>query len=471
MQGRAWLLLLVSLGCWRARGSEGGGQIKEPKEPRAAQSGNVHLPPGYRIEPVARGLTFPVGVAFDDAGEAYVAESGYVYGEKFVTPRLLHVDKAGATKVIATGDNGPWTGVVFHKGAFYVAEGGVKNGGKILRISKDGSIKAIVEGLPSLGDHHTNGPAIGPDGMLYFGQGTATNSGVVGDDNAQFGWLARHKDFHDIPCRDITLAGTNYESGDKTLTGAFVPYGTKTDKGQVISGKIPCSGAIMKVSPDGGTPELVAWGFRNPFGLAFSPDGKLYATENGFDIRGSRPVFGAADHLYEIKDGTWYGWPDYAGGESIASKRYAVPGKDPVALVLASVPNKPPPPVAFFGVHSSSNGLDFSRNAAFGYVGDAFVAQFGDMVPKTGKVVDPVGFKVVRVDVKKGVIYDFATNAGDKNGPASKLKHDGLERPVSCRFDPTGTALWVADFGIMTVSEKGPNAVEKSGVLWRITKS
>lgn len=469
MRNTGWILLLV-LGCWRARGSEGGGQIKEPKEPRTADASSVRLPPGYRIEPVARGLTFPVGVAFDDTGEAYVAESGYSYGEKFVTPRIVHVARDGATKVIATGTNGPWTGVTFHNGAFYVAEGGVKEGGKILRVGKDGSIKAIVEGLPSFGDHHTNGPAIGPDGMIYFGQGTATNSGVVGEDNAQFGWLARHKDFHDIPCKDITLAGVNYESGDKVITGAYVPYGTKTDKGQVIASKVPCSGAIMKVSPNGGAPELVAWGFRNPFGLAFNAEGRLYITENGFDIRGSRPVFGAADHLYEIQPGSWYGWPDYSGGAPINDKRYAVPGKDPASAVLATPPGKPPAPVAFFGVHSSSNGLDFSRNPAFGYVGDAFVAQFGDMVPKTGKVLDPVGFKVVRVDVKKGVIYDFATNAGTKNGPASKLKTDGLERPVSARFDPTGTALYVADFGVMTVSEKGPNAVEKSGVLWRITK-
>jgi glucose/arabinose dehydrogenase len=458
-------IAIAALACWRARGSEGGGQIAPPKGPRTAQSGNVLLPAGYRIEPVAKGLTFPVGVAFDDTGETYVVESGYSYGEKFVTPKLLHVAKDGTTKTIATGTSGPWNGVVFHKGSFYVADGGVKEGGKILRIGKDGAIKAIVENLPSLGDHHTNGPAIGSDGMLYFGQGTATNSGVVGADNKEFGWLDRFKDFHDIPCKDIVLNGVNYDG-----TGAYVAFGTKTDKGQTIPGKIPCTGAVMKVSPDGGTPELVAWGFRNPFGLAFSPDGKLFVTENGYDIRGSRPVFGTADHLFEIKPGTWYGWPDFSGGMLLTEKRFGIPGKDPPQALLAQHPNKPPEPVAYFGVHSSSNGLDFSRNGAFGYVGDAFVAQFGDMVPKTGKVLDPVGFKVVRVDVKKGVVYDFATNAGEKNGPASKLKHDGLERPVSARFDNNGTALYVADFGVMTVTEKGPNAVEKSGVLWRITR-
>lgn len=470
--------MLALLGCFRVRGSEGGGEGVPAKSARAPSPQNIHLPDGYRIEPVTKGLNMPVGVAFDDAGEIYVVESGYSYGEKFTTPRLLHIAKDGTTHEIAKGTVGPWNGIAFAKGAFFVASGDVKGGGKILRIEKDGTIKAIVENLPSYGDHHTNGPAVGPDGMIYFGQGTATNSGVVGEDNHEFGWLERKPDFHDIPCKDITLAGVNYESRDprtpdeydKATTGAYVAFGQKTEKGQVIKGAIPCTGAVMKVSPDGGQPELVAWGFRNPFGLAFAPDGRLFLTENGFDMRGSRQVFGGADHLYEVTPGTWYGWPDYSGGMPVNTRRFAVPGKDPIAALLAKPPNEPPKPAAYFGVHSSSNGLDFSRNPAFGHVGEAFVAQFGDMVPKTGKVLDPVGFKVVRADPKTNVITDFAVNAGDKNGPASKLGHEGLERPCDVQFNPAGDALYVVDFGQMTVSEKGPDAKEKTGVLWRITR-
>lgn len=473
------LLALSLVGCFRARGSEGGGQGIAEKKTRAPSSENVHLPDGYRLEAVTKNLTFPVGVAFDDAGETYVVESGYSYGEKFTVPRLLHLAKDGTTHEIAKGTTGPWNGVAFAKGAFFVASGSVKEGGKILRIEKNGTIKPLVENLPSYGDHHTNGPAVGPDGMIYFGQGTATNSGVVGEDSAEFGWLSRKPDFHDVPCKDITLAGTNYESknpltpdeNDKATTGAYVAFGTKTEKGQVIKGAIPCTGAVMRVSPDGGPPELVAWGFRNPFGVAFSPDGRLFITENGYDLRGSRQIFGGADHLYEVKQDTWYGWPDFSGGMPVTAKRWAKPGNDPLAFVLGKHPNEPPKPAAYFAVHSSSNGLDFSRNPAFGHVGEAFVAQFGDMVPKTGKVLDPVGFKVVRADPKTGVINDFAVNVGDLNGPASKQGHEGLERPVDVQFNAAGDALYVVDFGQMTVSEKGPDAKEKTGVLWRITRS
>ena len=65
---------------------------------------------------------------------------------------------------------------------------------------------------------------------------------------------------HDIACRDLTLTGENFQSGnpftpqddDTLMTGAFVPFGTMTGKGQVIRGAIPCSGAVMRVPLDGG---------------------------------------------------------------------------------------------------------------------------------------------------------------------------------------------------------------------------
>jgi glucose/arabinose dehydrogenase len=226
----------------------------------------------------------------------------------------------------------------------------------------------------------------------------------------------------------------------------------------------------MRVSPDGGAPELVAWGLRNPFGLAFSPQKQLFVTENGYDIRGSRPVWGGPDVLWKIEPNTWYGWPDFSGGDPISRHRYEHPSMPQPQPVLAELPQKPPQPVTWFGAHSSSNGFDFSRNPAFGFVGDAFVAQFGDMTPSTGKVLTPVGFRVVRVDVTHGVIKDFATNKGSRNGPASLLELGGLERPVAVRFDPAGTALYVVDFGIMATTDEGPKPQRGTGVIWRITR-
>lgn len=476
-------VLLVQSGCYKMRKSAGGGQIKTIPA-RTVNAGDIALPPGYKIEMVAQGLTFPSAAAFDNKGDLYVIETGYSYGEVWQYPKLLRINPGGGTTTIATGEkNGPWTGLYYHGGNFYVSEGGQAEGGKILKITPEGKISTLVADLPSIGDHHTDALVI-KDGYIYFGQGTATNSGVVGPDNADFGWLKRHKDFHDIPCKDITLIGQNYTSdnvltddpNDKVTTGAFLPFGTPSTPGQVIKGKVPCNGSIMRIPLAGGKPEMVAWGLRNPYGLAVSPEGTLYVAENGYDDRGSRPVWGAADVLYEVVPGKWYGWPDFSAGDNMTaspkkeSEEYEAPGKGNLLPVVKDHPNIPPRPAAVFGVHSSSNGLDFSTSDAFGHKGELFVAQFGDMAPTVGKVLAPVGFKVVRVNTRNGVIHDFAVNRSKKNGPASWVGGSGLERPLSVKFTPDGRELYVVDFGILKMTKEGPEPQTGTGVIWKITR-
>lgn len=466
--------LLVLTGCYSMRPSQGGGQT-DFSPPRRVIVDEIALPAGYRIEAVAQNLNFPTGALFDDRDRLHVIEAGYSYGEAFGTPRLLRVEPNGRTTVIASGDNPPWTGGSFHEGRFYISEGGTP--GRILQVDAEGRVTRLVDHLPPRTDHFTNRPVVGPDGFVYFGQGTATNSGIVGEDNLKMGWLKRLPDAHDVPCENVTLAGRNYrtrhllrpEAGE-VETGAYVPYGTATSAGQVIEGRVPCTGAIMRVPLGGGALELVAWGLRHPYGLTFSPNGQLYVTDNGYDDRGSRPVWGTGDYLWVIKPGTWYGWPDYAGGEPLYRERFKVPGKAQPEFLLGRHPQKPPRPVAEFGVHSSTNGLDFSRNEAFGHVGQIFAAQFGDMAPNTGKVLHPVGFRVVRADPKTGVVEEFAANKGKFVGPASWLGSGGFERPVDVRFDRDGTALYVVDFGVMTMEATGPRPHPGTGVVWRITR-
>lgn len=467
---------LALSGCYGMRPSAGGGTSSKLVPERTVDARDIALPDGYTAEAVMSGLIFPTGVAFDEKGTPYVVEAGYSYGEVWTTPRLLRIKEGKATVVAQGGDNGPWTGIARHDGGFLVAEGGELAGGKILRVTEHGSVCSIVDGLPSRGDHHTDGPAIGPDGLVYFGIGTATNSAIVGEDNARFGWLRRYPDFHDVPCRDVTLTGANYtvknEDGTTTTTGAYSPFGTATASGQVIAGTVPCSGAVLRIPPTGGTPQLVAWGFRNPFGLAFSPDGILFVTDNGYDERGSRPVFGAADVLWKVTGGQWFGWPDFSAGMRLdQGDQFKPPGEEKPNLLLASHPSVPPAPAAVLPVHSSANSFDFSRSDAFGHRGEAFIPLFGDQSPATGKSLAPVGFKVVRVDVATGVVNEFAVNRGKKNGPASGLGTGGLERPLAARFDPSGRYLYVVDFGILKETEEGTRPLQKTGVLWRIGRT
>ena len=471
-----FVVIPILPGCLTFSQPDGGGATTF-QPPRHLNPSDAAVPPGYCLDIAVKGLTFPTGIVTDDKDRLYVVESGYSYGEVIGQPRLLRVDPDGSLAVIAAGtSNGPWTGAVFYKGAFYLSEGGAKDGGAILKISMDGKTERLLSGIPTMGDHQTNAPIVGPDGYLYFGVGTATNSGVIGADNAEMGWLRRHKQFHDTPCQDIELAGVNFSSDgleefgctENTQTGAFVPACTSTKRGQIIRGSTLCSGAILRMPLSGGKPELVAWGFRNPFGGAFNGDGKLYVTDNSYDTRGARPIFGTGDLVWQIKPGTWYGWPDYWGTIPVTDARFAQGLMRQPTFLLAKHPNVPPKPVATLGVHASADGMDISRSLAFGYIGEAFIAMFGDM-STAGKVMNPVGFRVIRLDLKTGILSDFLVNR-KTSGPASKEGSGGIERPIAARFNRDGSELYITDFGVITSGENGPKPYEGTGVVWRIKR-
>ena len=57
------------------------------------------------------------------------------------------------------------------------------------------------------------------------------------------------------------------------------------------------------------------------------------------------------------------------------------------------------------------------------------------------------------------------------SGPASKLPHDGFERPSHCAFGPDG-ALYVTDFGEIEIApEKAGIRIQAgTGSLWRIRR-
>lgn len=454
---------------------------------------------GYKIEPVSWSLTLPTSVTFDDEGNMYIAESGYIYGEFKPIPRILKVDKNENTTTVFVDRmlNAPITDIEYYNGKIYVSHRGA-----ISAIDKNGVISDVIVGLPSMGDHHNNQIAFGKDGRLYFGQGVKTNSGVVGEDNAFHGWLKTVPKEHDIPCQDITLIGQNftsanpltpYDKDDMISTGVFKPFGNTASGNQTVEGEIKCNGSILSANPDGSDLKVVAWGLRNPYGLAFNDEGRLFATDNGADERGSRPIANDDDKLYEIKlneTAAFHGWPDFYGNaEPVTDTKFKSPtGNQSLQFLMA---NHPPveKPLLLLDKYAGVTQLDFSNNANFGFDGKAFAGEVGIMAPITHPLTTEniaeqllpsqmkdqekiVGQKVIALDPINGNYSDFIS----LNNP------DPFFRPVGIEFDERDDgALYIISIGKIELRNELPNgtplplplawAYPYTGAIWKITPS
>jgi glucose/arabinose dehydrogenase len=281
------------------------------------------------LDIVAEGLAFPSSLAFDNDGNAYVGETGIGFGGAPRGGKVWKISIDGEKSVLAENLGFPLTGLVFHDGSLWVSQG--SNPGRITRLELDGTHKDVLDNLPGGGNYHTGEVAFGPDGKMYWGQGAMTNTGLVGLDALIMGWLRKLPHSVDIPGYDIVLNDVRVETSDpfkkddpeaRLTTGPYSQFGETVEQGTGIKGQTPATSAIHRANPDGTEVELVAWGIRNAFGLRFLPDGRLLAMDQGADDRGSRPVANVPDYLWEVKQGAWYGWPDFMGGEPITSDRF-----------------------------------------------------------------------------------------------------------------------------------------------------
>lgn len=229
-------------------------------------SSNIQLPEGYQIEPVLWNLTLSSAVTFDDDGTMYVVESGFIYGGFTPTPKIFKIDQNGNVSTFVDRMlQAPITDIEFNPddGLIYVSHRAT-----ISTIDSNGIVKDVITGLPipDIAVHHNNQIAFGNDGKLYVGIGSVTNSGVMSPNLKDLG-MKNNPDMHDIPARDITLTGQNFVSDnpltpdptDETTTGAFVPFGTETEEGQVIEGEDKCQACVIKANTDGTELEVIAW--------------------------------------------------------------------------------------------------------------------------------------------------------------------------------------------------------------------
>ncbi|MFJ5624664.1 PQQ-dependent sugar dehydrogenase [Peribacillus loiseleuriae] len=432
---------------------------------RITKPEDILVPSGYKIEVFAEKLMTPINLTFTDQGEMLIADAGIGSGNG----KVLMLTSTGI-RVIAEGFKPPLTGITYYKGNIYVAHRGF-----ITIIQSDGTKKDIIAGLPSLGDHHNNRVVFGPDGKMYYGQGTATNSGVVGEDNSR--WVKQYPYFHDYPGAYIPLVGQNFEtknllsdfSSEQAWTGAYSPFGVPSYRGEYVKGIVKASGSIMRANPDGTQLELVAWGLRNPFRIKFDRQNRLFCGNHGIDVRGSRPVDQSPDEFQWIRQGMWYGWPDYTGGQPVTNPIFKPEGKPQLTFLLGQHPMQPPKPVATFAPHSAIMGFDFNYDPSYGPIGEAFIAEFGSEAPDTtgGKPAPRVGHRVSRIHPETGEISPFAIN---KTGlSATATGGGGLERPIDVTFGKHNE-MFITDFGIFKPSGSTKLLIPNTGVIWKVTK-
>ncbi len=494
----------------------------KPEERKPIDRSMVEYPTGYELQPFFRKLTGAAAIAFDDAGGSIIiAEGGEgdelrIYGfhlndgsrfdiyprEKRLPGPLAFFNRSKRPMY------GPVGGLAVHNGRIYVSHRDADRMGRITALKQDGTPTTIVAGLPARGDYGVTDLAINRQGRLFFGVGAATNSGVVGLDNWSVGWVRRFPTVADVPHVNLKLWGLKFNTpnpraglfggADIAVTGPFQPF----EVNNLI--RVPRArdgrpnAAIYSVPAEGGSSADLAvecFGVRLPRGLAFNRFGRLFMTNNGMELRGTRPVKDDPDVLLRFVSGTWYGWPDYSADlRPISDARF----QPPLELFLP----KGYPEHSFLVNHEESGLLrpdrDLLLQAAFpsqsgaakmafvptepagpfadDFGGSAIVALSGDRAPfatSGRKLIGPVGYKLMRVDFDTATprVSEFVRNVAGVPAHMMDKDFDGavdaLERPVDVKFGPDG-ALYILDMGRMRVKNGKEVFAPRTGQVFRL---
>ena len=497
---------------------------------------DIVVPQGYEMSVFKSGLNFPTGIAFrgdKQNFEVYVLELGHglpsVCNEQGsfgsgefdptnpFTPDILVFDQNGSllrgplAKPTASGGlqaAGPAVDVAFEKGLkggrLFATDSnqathamGQNNSSRIVMVEPDsGFVAPFITNLPT-GDHPSEQLAF-RGGWIYWSQGSTTNSGVVGRDNGG------GTNQQDIPCRDISLSESVFDSGTGVKTSGYSPFGTQRP-GAVVkafesaSHKGVCDGAILRARINSDHPETTiepySWGYRNGYAIRFSPlkhalAGDLLVGEDGADERGARPSNNAPDNIQVARkadDGgpDYHGWPDQYGFLSSSQAVYnpvGGPGDDlcvpdptnlpstctpasleqilsedvPLKDVLAAPPQDITSPIATEAADSSFTGIDFVPDSFVRSTvefGAALYSLEGDFGFSAGNATAPaheVGHEVKVINFSKPgeplslQISDFAHNNTFDQAFVSGIH--GWNRPTNVRMGPDGCA-WVVDYG------------------------
>jgi PQQ-dependent dehydrogenase (s-GDH family) len=247
-----------------------------------------------------------VAEGFEDPWEVTFGPDGFLWVTERTGKRVLRVDPADGSRTVAVtidevhqmlGQDG-LLGLALHpellSGSDYVyvmytydADPGPDEArrAKIRRYTFDADTgrlddaRDVLTDLPHGPDHGASRLVFGPDGKLYASRG---------DHGSNF--LA----YHCVPIRAQALP-----TAAQIRAGDWREY-----QGKIL--RLNLDGSIPEDNPvfNGVRSHVFTYGHRNPQGMAFGPDGNLYAAEHGQDTD---------DEVNRIEAGGNYGWPLIAG--------------------------------------------------------------------------------------------------------------------------------------------------------------
>ncbi len=154
----------------------------------------------------------------------------------------------------------------------------------------------VISGLMGSNDHNSGRIRIGPDQKLYYSIGDQGNN--------QFGNMCSLIRALDLP------------NAAEVAVNDYTKYQGKILR-MNLNGTVPADNPLL--DPDGAGPQaavrshIYSYGHRNPQGIIFAPDGKLYADEHGPKTD---------DEINLILAGKNYGWPRVAGYNDNAAYVY-----------------------------------------------------------------------------------------------------------------------------------------------------
>jgi glucose/arabinose dehydrogenase len=280
------------------------------------------------------------------------------------------------------------------------------------------TVEDVVSDLPrSAKDHSTNQPAFGPDGALYFPQGSESSSGAP--DKV---WSNRPEHLLNASILRLDV--------------------TKVTPGRPIDVRTRDAGGSYDPYTRGAPLTIYASGLRNAYSLVWHHNGNLYVPVNGASNGGNTPAGDGIpaqfnlpdaedDWLFRINSGKYYGHPNpqqqhyvLNGGNPDGKHRYNEIPQYPVGT--------PPdvdyePPILDFGQHCSADGVIEYRGNFFGgkLDGSLLVCRYN------------AGSDILCVDL------DASGNvAGERTGSGLT----GLQTPLSLTEDLHNGNLYVCEY-------------------------